>query len=103
MNKSVSKLGTPTFTAVHVFFVGLAKLRRLRKVLPTRTKKYQLYNALVLPHTDICSVVWQECSRELRQKLERVQNYGMGLMTWKGCDHVLHFVSLCHLVPVLPD
>ena len=31
---------------------------------------------------DYCSVVWQECSRdlELRQKLERVQNYGMRLI-----------------------
>ena len=40
----------------------------------------ELYNALVLPHMDYCSVVWQECSRQLRQKLERVQNYAMGLI-----------------------
>ena len=45
-------------------------------MLPSTTKK-QLYNALVLPHMEFCSVVWQECSREVRQKLERVQNYGM--------------------------
>ena len=63
-------------------FIGLAKLRRLRNVLPSRTKK-QLYNALVLPHLDYCSVVWQECSRELRQMLERVQNYGMRLILSK--------------------
>ena len=48
-------------------------------MLPSTTKK-QLYNALVLPHMDYCSVVWQECSRQLRQKLERVQNYGMRLI-----------------------
>ena len=36
-------------------FIGLAKLRRLKNVLPSRTKK-QLYNALVLPHLDYCSV-----------------------------------------------
>ena len=30
-----------------------------------------------------CLVVWQECSRELRQKLERVQNYGMRLILSK--------------------
>jgi len=35
------------------------------------------YNALVLPYLDYCSVVWQECSQCFRQKLERVQNYGM--------------------------
>ena len=64
-------------------FIGLAKLRRLRNVLPSRTKK-QLYNTLVLPHLDYCSVVWQECSRELRQMLERVQNYGMRLILSKA-------------------
>ena len=63
-------------------FIGLAKRRRLRNVLPSRTKK-QLCNALVLPHLDYCSVVWQECSRELRQMLERVQNYGMRLILSK--------------------
>ena len=45
-------------------------------MLPSRTKK-QIYNALVLPYLDYCSVVWQECSQCLRQKLEGVQNYGM--------------------------
>ena len=54
-------------------------LRRLKNVLPSTTKK-QLYNALVLSHMDYCSVIWQKCSRELRQKLERVQNYGMRLI-----------------------
>ena len=48
-------------------------------MLPSTTKK-QLYNALVLSHMDYCSVIWQKCSRELRQKLERVQNYGMRLI-----------------------
>ena len=48
-------------------------------MLPSTTRK-QLYNALVLPHMDYCSVVWQKCSRELRRKLERVQNYGIRLI-----------------------
>ena len=43
-------------------------------MLPSRTKK-QIYNALVLPHLDYCSVVWQEWSMEVGKKLERVQNY----------------------------
>ena len=63
-------------------FAGLAKLRRLRDVLPPKTKK-QIYNGLVQPHLDYCSVVWQECSRELRRSLERVQNYGMRLILSK--------------------
>ena len=60
-------------------FHRASDLRRLKNVLPSTTKK-QLYNALVLPHMDYCSVVWQKCSRELRRKLERVQNYGIRLI-----------------------
>ena len=62
-------------------YCGLAKLRRLRDVLPPETKK--VYNALVLPHLDYCSVVWQECTNELQQKEERIQNYGMHLILSK--------------------
>ena len=29
----------------------------------------KIYNAIVLPHLDYCSVVWQECSLELQRKL----------------------------------
>ena len=61
-------------------YAGLAKLRRLKDVLPVATKR-KVYNALAigLPHLDYCSVVWQECSMELRKKVEGVQNYGMRL------------------------
>ena len=57
-------------------FCGLSKLQKLRDVLPVSTKK-KLYNALVLPHVDYCSVVWQECGKVLQKKVERIQNYGM--------------------------
>ena len=48
-------------------FAGLAKLRRLRDVLPASTK-LKLYNAIVLPYLDYCSVVWCECSSQLRER-----------------------------------
>ena len=54
-------------------------LRRLKDVLPPNIKK-KVYNALVLPHLDYCSVVWQECIKDLRMKIERVQNYGMRII-----------------------
>lgn len=59
-------------------FAGLAKLRRLKDVLPPDTKK--IYNAIVLPHLKYCSVVWQNCTKDLRMKLERVQIYGMRII-----------------------
>ena len=69
-------------------FHRASNLRRLKNVLPSTTKN-QLYNALVLPHMDYCSVLWQECSRELRQKLERVQNYGMRLILSQPPGHIV--------------
>ena len=55
---------------------AVATIRRARGYLPVKTRKL-LYNALVLPHMDYCSVVWNSCSTNLSQTIERRQNYGM--------------------------
>ena len=55
-------------------WAGLSRLKRFRKVLPTTLKK-RLYSSLVLPHLDYCCLVWQECSKELVNRLEKIQNY----------------------------
>ena len=59
---------------------SLAKLNRVRSFLPLETKK-KLYNALILPHIDYCCVVWMDCGATLSHKIERLQNYGMRLIT----------------------
>ena len=61
---------------------GLASLRRLQHVLPTTIKK-NVYNAIVLPHLDYCSVVWLDCSKKLCQELEKIQNYGVCILLSK--------------------
>ena len=48
-------------------------------MLPVSTK-LKLYNEIVLPYLDYCSVVWCECSSQLREKVKRIQNYGMRLI-----------------------
>ena len=50
-------------------WAGVSRLKHFRKVLPTTLKK-RLYSSLVLPHLDYCCLVWQECSKELVNKLE---------------------------------
>ena len=57
-------------------FGQLARLRKLRDVLPASLKK-RIYNALVLLHLDYCSVVWQECTKSLQLRVEQIQNHGM--------------------------
>ena len=47
------------------YFGQLARLRKLGDVLPASLKK-RIYNALVLPHLDYCSVVWQECTKSCK-------------------------------------
>ena len=60
-------------------FMGLAKLRRMCKDLPMAVRK-KLYCAMIQPHTDYCSVVWDQLSVELRNKVEVIQNVGMRII-----------------------
>ena len=66
----------------HISFVRqkcysiLSFLGKACKSLPTCLRK-QLYQSLVLPHLDYCSVVWTECSRADEKKLEGIQKRGM--------------------------
>ena len=55
---------------------ALTTIRRLSNFLPVPTHKL-LFNSLVRPHLDYCSVVWHSCSSSTSQRLERIQNYGM--------------------------
>ena len=42
--------------------------------------KRKFFNASVLPHVDYYSVLWQECTKEIKQKIEQIQKYGMRLI-----------------------
>ena len=55
---------------------SLAVLRRVSKHSTLKTRMV-LYNAVVLPHLDYCSVVWANCTKKLQMRLERLQYYGM--------------------------
>ena len=61
-------------------FMSLSKLRRVSHFFPTPTR-LKIYNALVLPHLDYCCVLWHSCGSVLTQKVERIQNYGMRIIT----------------------
>ena len=42
-----------------------------------------LYQAFVLPHTDYCSVAWNNCGAVLSQRVERIQNYALRMIMRK--------------------
>ena len=61
-------------------FMSLSKLRRVSHFLPTPTR-VKIYNALVLPHLDYSCVLWHSCGSGLTQKVEKIQNYRMRIIT----------------------
>ncbi len=61
---------------------GIACLRKLSPSIPINTRKL-LFNALVRPHLDYCSVVWHACSSKLTDRVESIQNYGMRVILGK--------------------
>lgn len=48
----------------------------LRRVKPFISKDSLIiiYNSLVLPHFDYCSLVWGNCNKTLREKMQKLQN-----------------------------
>ncbi len=61
---------------------GLASIRRASAYLPSCTMRL-LYNVIILPHLDYCSVVWHSCTKALSNRVERVQHYAMRMILKK--------------------
>jgi len=61
---------------------GLAFIRRASAYLPSSTRCL-LYNTLVLPHLNYCSVVWHSCGKTIGDQLECVPNYAMRIVLKK--------------------
>ena len=40
-----------------------------------------IYNALILPHFDYCSLVWSNCSETLKLNLQKLQNRTLRVIT----------------------
>ncbi len=90
--------------------IGLVS--RLRKFVPFKTTKL-LANCLVLPYFDYCSLVWRNCSKDLSNKLQVLQNRlarivlkegprahiadMLEAMNWKTLNDRA-FINLIHLV-----
>ena len=59
---------------------GIGMLRRVKPYVPTKTLQH-LYQALVQPHFDYCSMVWGNCGEYLRGKLQKLQNRAARVIT----------------------
>ncbi len=52
----------------------------MKKIVPITTLK-KVYNAIILPHFDYCSLVWDNCSDYLIDKLQKLQNRAARVIT----------------------
>ena len=52
---------------------GIVAVNRINHCLPP-TALHDVYYGLVQSHFDYCSVVWGNCGKTLRDKLQRLQN-----------------------------
>ena len=64
---------------------GIGALKRVRPFVPATTLLY-IYNFLIQPHFDYCSVVWGNCNKTLADKLQQLQNRAARVLTFSSYD-----------------
>ena len=64
---------------------GVSAIKRIRDFVP-REILLTVYNSLIQPHFDYCSVVWGCCSKGLSQKLQKLQNRAACIITFSNHD-----------------
>ena len=64
---------------------AIGALKRVRPFIPTDVA-VQIYNALILPHFDYCSPVWDGMSDCLSDKLHKLQNRAARVITQSPLD-----------------
>ena len=59
---------------------GIGAIKLIKPYVPKKCLT-QVYNALVQPYFDYCSLVWQNCKLELQLKLQKLQNRAARIIT----------------------
>ena len=58
---------------------GIGALRRIKPFVPLCTL-VTLYRSLIQPYFDYCSPLWDTCGKQLKDKLQKIQNRAGGLL-----------------------
>ena len=61
---------------------GIGMLRRMKPYVPKYTLMH-VYNALIMPYFDYCSLVWDICSNYLIENLKKLQNRAARIISGK--------------------
>ena len=63
----------------------IGMMRRVKSVISNESLK-RLYRASVLPHFHYCSLVWDNCSNNLKDRLQKLQNKAGRIITGDNYD-----------------
>ena len=64
---------------------GIGAIKLIKSYVPKDCLN-QIYNALVQPYFDYCSLVWQNCKLELQLKLQKLQNRAARIITGENWE-----------------
>ena len=64
---------------------GIGSMKRISHCVPPATL-HNIYHGLVQSHFDYCSVVWGNCAKTLSDKLQRLQNRAVRVLTHSSYD-----------------
>ena len=70
---------------------AIGALKRIRPFISESTA-LQIYQALILPHFDCCSSVWDELNATLSDKLQKLQNRAARIITRSSYDTSASFI-----------
>ena len=59
---------------------SIGAIKRIKPFVSPEILHY-IYNALVQPHFDYCSIVWGNCGKTLSEKLQKLQNRAARILT----------------------
>ena len=59
---------------------GIGAITRIRPFVLPEILHY-IYNALIQPHFDYCSIVWGNCGKTLSERLQKLQNHAARILT----------------------
>ena len=53
-----------------------------------------LYRSLIEPYFDFCSPLWDTCGKQLKDKLQKIQNRAVRVTTCKCCISMIRSVAM---------
>ena len=75
---------------------GIGSIKRISHCVPPATLQ-NIYHGLVQSHFDYCSVVWGNCAKTLSDKLQKLQNRAVRVLTHSSYDTDANRLLTCRI------